>query len=670
MNINQINNLNQNDSTIIDNVKTQYRRLCNNISLNTEPYELIWPFRDINDMSDCISEWDYWEYFIITMFGLLFGGVPEFKIFWPLHNKYEWMDLLLSKNNYILVENLNYSPYLEGIKTKYDRTKFIDWSPLKFLSKWNFTKHFKKEINTYDSDISFNKSQLDFLSISKDYTNNPFVFLHWWPWTGKSSLISEFLLKNAKEGKRILLLSHSNKWVWVTLDKIVDRLEDVKSVLVSSKTHNEIPYSLLPITEFKSTQQRKSSHYSKEINFVKSELDQIYGRYELSPSSLSNKSNFNDDKYSLEQDELWINFFSSSRDDKIKKINEGVLVAWTFWTLWWYINQIKNFDIVVIDEATRMHEEDLIMSLWLAEKQIVFCGDPRQLGNVNRNQEKLSNSFFTTVLDKYKKNNVIKDTPFPYVFLDTNYRSSKNITQIVSKLTYGWKMKPWEYMKDWEVIWYDYSLLDKIWETRNQTSYSNKLEAQLICKKLSQLISKGYKPWDIAIIATYKSQVGLIKSEIKKIKLFRWDQENWLKCVATVDSFQWDERKVILLSLTRSNKYGKIGFLEKEERINVAISRAQEHLYVFGNSQIIKQKGGDFFNNLFSLFEKYGEIIKIKNRWYRLWDAIATDTNEKIWKILEDRNTNFLWVKWINISDSIKTSEQLLELISSKLNLT
>ena len=46
---------------------------------------------------------------------------------------------------------------------------------------------------------------------------------------------------------------------------------------------------------------------------------------------------------------------------------------------------------------------------------------------------------------------------------------------------------------------------------------------------------------------------------------------------------QGQENDIILLSLVRSNKEGKIGYLSSMNRLCVAISRARCGLYLFGN---------------------------------------------------------------------------------------
>ncbi|KAK6219129.1 hypothetical protein LQW54_002378 [Pestalotiopsis sp. IQ-011] len=55
--------------------------------------------------------------------------------------------------------------------------------------------------------------------------------------------------------------------------------------------------------------------------------------------------------------------------------------------------------------------------------------------------------------------------------------------------------------------------------------------------------------------------------------------------LATVDNFQGEEAKVIIVSLVRSNAAHKVGFLRTENRINVLLSRAQHGMYLIGSSE-------------------------------------------------------------------------------------
>ncbi len=58
--------------------------------------------------------------------------------------------------------------------------------------------------------------------------------------------------------------------------------------------------------------------------------------------------------------------------------------------------------------------------------------------------------------------------------------------------------------------------------------------------------------------------------------------------MSTVDAFQGEEKEVILLSTVRT-KYTR--FMEDPRRINVALTRAKRHLFVFGHAQILAASG-------------------------------------------------------------------------------
>lgn len=58
--------------------------------------------------------------------------------------------------------------------------------------------------------------------------------------------------------------------------------------------------------------------------------------------------------------------------------------------------------------------------------------------------------------------------------------------------------------------------------------------------------------------------------------------------LATVDNFQGEEAKVVIVSLVRSNLKNNPGFLKTPNRINVLLSRAQHGMYIFGNMNTTK----------------------------------------------------------------------------------
>ncbi|KAF8856068.1 P-loop containing nucleoside triphosphate hydrolase protein [Acephala macrosclerotiorum] len=76
--------------------------------------------------------------------------------------------------------------------------------------------------------------------------------------------------------------------------------------------------------------------------------------------------------------------------------------------------------------------------------------------------------------------------------------------------------------------------------------------------------------------------------------------------VATVDNFQGEEAKVIVISLVRSNEERKCGFLKTSNRINVLLSRARHGMFVIGNSDTASAV--PMWSQVISILEKSGNI--------------------------------------------------------------
>ncbi|MCR9084365.1 MAG: Upf1 family helicase, partial [Cyclobacteriaceae bacterium] len=74
--------------------------------------------------------------------------------------------------------------------------------------------------------------------------------------------------------------------------------------------------------------------------------------------------------------------------------------------------------------------------------------------------------------------------------------------------------------------------------------------------------------------------------------------------IDTVDGFQGQERDLMLISLTRSNERGEIGFLADERRMNVALTRAKRKLVLIGDSSTLASNS--FFDSLLGYFEEKG----------------------------------------------------------------
>lgn len=114
------------------------------------------------------------------------------------------------------------------------------------------------------------------------------------------------------------------------------------------------------------------------------------------------------------------------------------------------------------------------------------------------------------------------------------------------------------------------------------TTKINKHEAKYAVKLAQYLIKqRQFKPEQITILTMYLGQMFEIKKLIKDFKI------GSVKCM-TVDNYQGEENEIIILSLVRSrNSKNRIGFLNVENRVCVALSRARSGFYVIGNLEFI-----------------------------------------------------------------------------------
>lgn len=83
------------------------------------------------------------------------------------------------------------------------------------------------------------------------------------------------------------------------------------------------------------------------------------------------------------------------------------------------------------------------------------------------------------------------------------------------------------------------------------------------------------------------------------------------KCirVSTIDNYQGEEAKVVIISLVRnfSSQKGTIGFLRTSNRINVLLSRAQHGMYILGNKKLLASKS-KMWAEVIGMFETKASI--------------------------------------------------------------
>ena len=117
-------------------------------------------------------------------------------------------------------------------------------------------------------------------------------------------------------------------------------------------------------------------------------------------------------------------------------------------------------------------------------------------------------------------------------------------------------------------------------EVDSTSSKSNYKEA-LHVKRVYEFLVRDLKlsPEQIGIITPYKAQKLLVRDLLKNEPKF--DQN----CVKIIESMQGREKDFIIFTCVRTSK--AIGFLNKPNRINVALSRAKKGMIVIGKKRTL-----------------------------------------------------------------------------------
>ena len=151
-------------------------------------------------------------------------------------------------------------------------------------------------------------------------------------------------------------------------------------------------------------------------------------------------------------------------------------------------------------------------------------------------------------------------------------------------------------------------------------SYYNKEEMNfvyLLIKKINNSLKDIYKEneYKYAVITPYQAQVKKYKEE-----KYKYNELNGLDiAINTVDSFQGQERDIVLFSTVRANNKDNnsssgndaIGFLSDFRRMNVALSRAKLGCFIVGNSQ--KFKNDPYWGKLINFCKERNSFYSINS---------------------------------------------------------
>lgn len=418
--------------------------------------------------------------------------------------------------------------------------------------------------------------------------------LHGPPGTGKTTTLIQGIKILAKEGKKILICAPSNAAVDLLTRKLVEEEQAVVRVGNLSRIDEELYQHTIE-------GKLKSDGTSKRLKDYKKQAA------ELRKMALKYKRNFGKEEriqrnLILKEARTLMKDAIKLEDDLVRDIvSSSPLVTTTLAGSRSRYLEKQVFDVVIIDESAQGLEPACWIPI-LKSKKVILAGDIFQLPPTVKSQKAAKLGLEKTLMERC----IGKGKPA--VLLDTQYRMNQTIMGFSNEYFYEGKLQAHETNSNHQLEGIETQLefMDTAGASMNEElnpesqSSKNLGEVDLVKKIIHEKID-CFKGQSIGVISPYRAQIKELNDALKNEEAF---QELQLQ-VNTIDSFQGQERDVIIISLVRSNDDNQIGFLKDYRRMNVAITRAKKLLIVVGDSATI---GSDsFYNQFLSYCDDHGQ---------------------------------------------------------------
>ncbi|XP_046847639.1 uncharacterized protein LOC124441242 [Xenia sp. Carnegie-2017] len=265
--------------------------------------------------------------------------------------------------------------------------------------------------------------------------------------------------------------------------------------------------------------------------------------------------------------------------------------------------------VIVVEEAAEILEPSLLAALTPSIQHLILIGDHKQLRpQVDTYELCKTFQFDISMMER------LIESGFPYKSLKKQNRMRPEFSALLKDIYPHLQdnlplVSQNEPLKCIEKSMFFWSHNDP--EIKDRT-YSNPKEAERIIQLVQYLLCNGIQPKDITVLAAYSGQTKLLRHLIKakneKIKKHQDNEDDWNSFVQvqTIDMYQGDENKYVIISLVRSNDENKIGFLKKMNRRCVAQSRAKCGMYFVGNAGTLRGAKNSCWSSFITSLEEQG----------------------------------------------------------------
>lgn len=396
------------------------------------------------------------------------------------------------------------------------------------------------------------------------------------PGTGKTHTLSIAIEELVNRGKKVLITAPSN----TAVDNLCKKVIGSRISLLRVGNNEKVSAEVIPFTIDAYLDSGKAAQYGQTLKKQIQKAEQIANRH------IRNYTKEAADERRMarkELRELQKELRKLAHDSEQQLIESSSVIAGTPVGLFNQLSKHYSFDVVIMDEAG----QSLAPLTWLVAsfgKKLVLCGDPQQLPPVVFSSKAIELGLNKSLLESVSK----LQEP---LLLNEQYRMSPEIVSAINPYFYQNQLQSAQGIPAGQIQFIDMAGFGN-GETQNETtgSFENWDEIRVIKKLLE---SESLNPKRTVILAPYSAQIARLQKELGS----EWK-------VSTIDAIQGQEEENIVVSFTRSNPDGIIGFLSDYRRTNVAISRAKRGCYLIGDSATL---GNDpFYSELLNEIEQTG----------------------------------------------------------------
>ena len=272
-----------------------------------------------------------------------------------------------------------------------------------------------------------------------------------------------------------------------------------------------------------------------------------------------------------------------------------------------FLSQGTQLPIVIVDEATQCTEPHCLIPLCVKPSLFILVGDSHQLAAtiLNPTIKRLGygkSLFERLVLNKFPRLSLriqfrmtpsISLWPNQYVY-QSQLIDSKRVRQPSFCYIFQNSSVPsYAFLDVPEVLLFEFDAIQGIC-AKHRSSFHNLREAEIVVDLIHRLFLQlppsaiGYS---IGVISPYTAQVHQIRNRMNSvIDPAQFEKDLKLVKISSVDAFQGGESDIIILSCVRSTlkdaqAIKSVGFLSNLQRLNVALTRAKQALWIVGNAQ-------------------------------------------------------------------------------------